>query len=95
MDSGRKLAIGSPYLIPKLALIDPELTLGLPPHLTAGTGMDAFTHNIECFLSNAVNPPADSIALDGLEKAWKYVKRATRDLVSRSMFLEMSGANAS
>ena len=44
MDSGRKLAIGSPYLIPKLALIDPEMTLGLPPHLTAGTGMDAFTH---------------------------------------------------
>ena len=59
MDSGRKLAIGSPHLIPKLALIDPELTLGLPPHLTAGTGMDAFTHNIECFLSNAVNPPAE------------------------------------
>ncbi len=77
MDSGRKLAIGSPHLIPKLALIDPELTLGLPPHLTAGTGMDAFTHNIECFLSNAFNPPADSIALDGLEKAWKYVERAT------------------
>jgi 4-hydroxybutyrate dehydrogenase len=79
MDSGRKLAIGSPHLIPKLALIDPELTLGLPPHLTAGTGMDAFTHNIECFLSNAYNPPADAIALDGLEKAWRYVERATRD----------------
>ena len=60
MDSGRKLAIGSPHLIPKPALIDPELTLGLPPHLTAATGMDAFTHNIECFLSNAINPPADS-----------------------------------
>ena len=71
MDSGRKLAIGSPHLIPRLALIDPELTLGLPPHLTAGTGMDAFTHNIECFLSNAYNPPADAIALDGLEKAWR------------------------
>src|SRR5437660_7739185 len=68
MDSGRKLAIGSPHLIPKLALIDPELTMGLPPHLTAGTGMDAFTHNIECFMSNAYNPPADGIALDGLEK---------------------------
>jgi alcohol dehydrogenase class IV len=79
MDSGRKLAIGSPHLIPKLALIDPELTLGLPPHLTAGTGMDAFTHNIECFLSNAYNPPADAIALDGLEKAWNNVERATRD----------------
>ena len=47
MDSGRKLAIGSPYLIPRLALIDPDLTMSLPPHLTAGTGMDASTHNIE------------------------------------------------
>ena len=59
MDSGRKLAIGSPHLIPRLALIDPELTMGLPPHLTAGTGMDAFTHCIECYLSHAFNPPAD------------------------------------
>jgi 4-hydroxybutyrate dehydrogenase len=92
MDSGRKLAIGSPYLIPKLALIDPELTLGLPPHLTAGTGMDAFTHNIECFLSNAVNPPADSIALDGLEKAWKYVERATRDGQDREARYNMAMA---
>ena len=92
MDSGRKLAIGSPHLIPKLALIDPELTLGLPPHLTAGTGMDAFTHNIECFLSNAFNPPADAIALDGLEKAWRYVERATRDGSDREARYNMAMA---
>src|SRR6266481_6049387 len=60
MDSGRKLAIGSPHLIPRLALIDPELTLSLPPHLTAGTGMDAFTHCLETYLSLAINPPADA-----------------------------------
>jgi len=92
MDSGRKLAIGSPHLIPKLALIDPELTIGLPPHLTAGTGMDAFTHNIECFLSNAFNPPADGIALDGLDKAWKYVERATRDGSDREARYNMAMA---
>jgi 4-hydroxybutyrate dehydrogenase len=92
MDSGRKLAIGSPHLIPKLALIDPELTMSLPPHLTAGTGMDAFTHNIECFLSNAYNPPADGIALDGLEKAWKYVERATRDGADREARYNMAMA---
>jgi len=92
MDSGRKLAIGSPHLIPKLALIDPELTLGLPAHLTAGTGMDAFTHNIECFLSNAFNPPADSIALDGLEKAWTWVERATRDGSDREARYNMAMA---
>ncbi|HSS87026.1 MAG TPA: iron-containing alcohol dehydrogenase [Reyranella sp.] len=92
MDSGRKLAIGSPHLIPKLALIDPELTMGLPPHLTAGTGMDAFTHNIECFLSNAYNPPADGIALEGLEKAWKYVERATKDGSDREARYNMAMA---
>ena len=92
MDSGRKLAIGSPHLIPKLALIDPELTLGLPPHLTAGTGMDALTHNIECFLSNAFNPPADGIALDGLDKAWRYVERATKDGSDREARYNMAMA---
>jgi alcohol dehydrogenase class IV len=92
MDSGRKLAIGSPHLIPRLALIDPELTLGLPPHLTAGTGMDAFTHNVECFLSNVYNPPADAIALDGLEKAWRWVERATRDGSDREARYNMAMA---
>ena len=92
MDSGRKLAIGSPHLIPKMALIDPELTMTLPPHLTAGTGMDAFTHNIECFLSNAYNPPADGIALDGLEKAWTWVERATRDGSDREARYNMAMA---
>ena len=92
MDSGRKLAIGSPHLIPRLALIDPELTLSLPPHLTAGTGMDAFTHNIECYLSNVFNPPADAIALDGLEKAWRYVERATKDGQDREARYNMAVA---
>ena len=92
MDSGRKLAIGSPHLIPRLALIDPELTMSLPPHLTAGTGMDAFTHNIECFLSNAFNPPADGIALDGLDKAWRYVERATKDGSDREARYNMAMA---
>ena len=92
MDSGRKLAIGSPHLIPRLALIDPELTLSLPPNLTAGTGMDAFTHNIECYLANVFNPPADAIALDGLEKAWKYVERATKDGADREARYNMAVA---
>ena len=54
--------------------------------------MDAFTHNIECFLSNAFNPPADSIALDGLEKAWTYVERATRDGADREARYNMAMA---
>ena len=54
--------------------------------------MDAFTHNIECFLSNAFNPPADSIALDGLEKAWNNVERATRDGQDREARYNMAMA---
>ena len=54
--------------------------------------MDAFTHNIECFLSNVFNPPADAIALDGLEKAWNYVERATRDGSDREARYNMAMA---
>src|SRR3546814_17983806 len=53
-----------------------DLTLGLPPGLTAATGMDALTHCIETFLSPRVNPPADAIALDGAQRAWHWIERA-------------------
>jgi 4-hydroxybutyrate dehydrogenase len=66
---GRKLTFIADEFIPRLAICDPELTLGLPPHLTAATGMDAVTHCIEAILSPAVNPPAEAIGLDGLERA--------------------------
>ncbi|MBL8833323.1 MAG: iron-containing alcohol dehydrogenase, partial [Rhodospirillales bacterium] len=62
---GRKLGVVSPFLIPRVAVCDPELTLGLPAGLTAATGMDALAHCIETFLAPAVNPPAEAIALDG------------------------------
>jgi hypothetical protein len=79
MNDGRKLAMLSPHLLPRLALCDPALTLGLPPSITAGTGMDAIAHCIETFLSPAVNPPADAIALDGLRRAGAHLERAVRD----------------
>ena len=62
---GRKLGLISPHLIPKRAVCDPDLTLGLPPRVTAATGMDALSHCIETFLSPRFNPPAEAIALDG------------------------------
>lgn len=77
MNSGRKLGLLSPFLLPRLAICDPELTFGLPPHLTAATGMDAIAHCIETFLAPAVNPPAEAIALDGLRRAVKNIGRAT------------------
>lgn len=65
---GRKLTIVSEHLIPKVAICDPELTLGLPARLTAATGMDAMTHCIESVLSPLVNPPAEAVGLDGLRR---------------------------
>lgn len=79
LDSGEKLGFISPHLIPKRAICDPELTLGLPPFLTAATGMDAFSHGVEVFLSPRVNPPADAIALDGAGRIWRNIEKAVAD----------------
>ena len=71
MNDGRKLIYASPYLMPKAAICDPELTLGLPPVLTAGAGMDALTHCIEAILSPINDPPAEAVGIDGIEKIIK------------------------
>ena len=76
---GRKLGFISPHLIPKIALCDPELTLGLPPSLTAATGMDALTLCIETYLSPRVNPPGDAIAIDGAKRAATWIELAFKD----------------
>ncbi len=65
LEDGRKVGLISPHLIPARAICDPLLTMGLPPLLTAATGMDALSHCVETFLSPRFNPPADAIALDG------------------------------
>ena len=75
----RKLGFHSWHLVPRTAICDPGLTLGLPPMLTAATGMDAIAHCMETFMSSAFNPPADGIALDGLERGWAHIELATRD----------------
>jgi 4-hydroxybutyrate dehydrogenase len=69
MDNGEKLIFASDNLVPRTAICDPELTLGLPARLTAATGMDAVTHCIEAVLSPAVNPPAEAVGLDGLRRS--------------------------
>ena len=71
MNDGRKLILASDFLRPKVAICDPELTIGLPPLLTAGVGMDALTHCIEAILSPRVDPPAEAVGLDGVEKIIK------------------------
>jgi 4-hydroxybutyrate dehydrogenase len=99
VDDGRKLGFHSWHLVPRAAICDPELTLGLPARLTAATGMDAIAHCMETFLSAAFNPPADGIALDGLERGWAHIERATRDGQDREarrqlMSASMQGAMA-
>jgi alcohol dehydrogenase class IV len=87
---GAKLAIISPRLIPQAAVCDPELTLGLPPILTAATGVDAISHCVETFCSPKFNPVADAIALDGLARAWRHLRRAVEegsDLAARCEML--------
>jgi 4-hydroxybutyrate dehydrogenase len=96
---GRKLGLLSPHLIPKRAICDPELTLGLPAMLTAATGMDAISHCIECFISPVDNPVAAAIAVDGLERAIVALPKAVQnpgDLQARRemMVAAMEGALA-
>jgi len=99
VDDHRKLGFHSWHIVPKAAICDPELTLGLPAKLTAATGMDAIAHCMETFMSAAFNPPADGIALDGLERGWAHIERATRDGSDREarfnlMSASMQGAMA-
>jgi len=97
MTSGRKLAIISPHIIPKWSIVDPELTLGLPPMLTAATGMDALSHCLETYCSNVYNPVAGAIAIDGLRRGWANIKAVVEDgqnIEARSemMMCAMQGA---
>ena len=93
IDDGRKLGFHSWHIVPKSAICDPELTLGLPAGLTAATGMDAIAHCMETFMAAPFNPPADGIALDGLQRAWAHIERATRDGTDREARLNMMSAS--
>lgn len=79
LDNGRKETFVSPFIVPSAAVCDPELTLGLPPALTAATGMDAMTHCIEAVLTPVVHPPAEAIGVDGAERIGKWLERAVKD----------------
>jgi 4-hydroxybutyrate dehydrogenase len=93
VDDHRKLGFHSWHLVPKSAICDPELTLGLPSLLTAATGMDAITHCMETFMAPAFNPPADGIALEGLRRGWAHIERATQDGSDREARLNLMSAS--
>lgn len=95
----RKTVIFSPHLIPNVALDDPELTIAMPPAITAGTGLDALTHNVEAYLATGYHPMCDAIALSGTRLAVQNLAAAVhcgRDLGARSnmMMASMMGAVA-
>ena len=94
-----KRVVFSPKLLAKVVFADPELTFDLPPAVTAATGMDALTHNIESFLSPAYHPLCDGIALEGVRigaRALAAAVRNGRDLQARAdmMMSSMMGAIA-
>ena len=75
----RGLGLRSVHIKPDLAICDPELTLTLPPSLTAATGMDAFGHCLEAYLAKKADPPGAAVALDGIRRVVRYVERAAAD----------------
>jgi hypothetical protein len=86
---GRKLGLISDVMFPSLALCDPELTYGLPPFLTAATGMDAIAHCLETFMAPAFNPPAEAIALHGLSCGLAAIRTAVADGADRGARRDM------
>lgn len=97
-DTKRKRILFSPKLLAKVVFADPLLTMDLPAFVTAATGMDALTHNMEAFLAKGFHPMADGIALEGINLVVNSIERATNkpDLESRSkmMIASLMGAVA-
>jgi alcohol dehydrogenase class IV len=78
-ETGRKTIVLSPHLLPSVAICDPVLTLGLPPALTAATGMDALAHCLESFLSISTHPICDGIAVEGVRALSSGLETAVAD----------------
>jgi len=88
--TGKKTIFFHPDLIPDIAVLEPALTMGLPPHITAATGIDAFVHNLEAYFAPGLHPMADGIALKGMELVIDWLPRALedgRDLDARERML--------
>lgn len=92
-----KRIIFHPRMLPDIVLLDPELTLGLPPQITAATGMDALSHNLEAFCSVIFHPMAEGIALEAMRLIRVYLPRAVadgNDLEARMQMLTASSMGA-
>jgi alcohol dehydrogenase len=93
----RKYIIFHPRMMPRVVISDPELTQGLPPHLTAATGMDALAHNLEAYCAPFYHPLADGIALEGMRLVKEWLPAAFRDgnnLIARGHMLSAASMGA-
>lgn len=102
-EHGVKASLRSPLMLPRVALVDPELTYNLPPAITAGTGLDALTQLIEPYVSARANPLADPFCVDGMTRVARALRRAfyagddfaaRRDMSLASLFGGLALANA-
>jgi alcohol dehydrogenase class IV len=98
-----KVSLRSPYLLPGLAIVDPKLTLDLPPSVTASTGLDALTQVIEPYVSVRANPVTDGFCIEGMRRVGRSLQRAfeqgqdlqaREDMALASLFGGLSLANA-
>lgn len=87
---GHKQWINSPLLLPSVAVVDPELTMTMPPGVTAATGMDALCHSTEAYLSGLANPITDSAALEGISLIVKNLQKAFGSATDRQARESMS-----
>lgn len=74
-----KVSLRSPFMLPRLAVVDPELTLSMPPPVTAGTGLDALTQLMETLVSSKANPMTDALCREGLRRGSRALERAWLD----------------
>lgn len=97
-DTHRKRILFSPKLLAKIVFADPALTMDLPPFITAATGMDALTHNMEAYIAKGFHPMCEGIALQGISLITESIVQATNspDLAARSkmMIASLMGAVA-
>jgi len=101
-EHGVKVSMRSPHMLPRLAVVDPELTRSLPPEVTAATGMDALTQCLEAYVSRKANPLTDSLSREGLNRCARSLRTACRqggnlkartDMALASLFSGLALAN--
>ncbi len=92
-----KKVIFHPKMLPAIVIADPELTVGMPPFITAGTGMDALAHCLEAYCAPGYHPMADGIALEGMRLAFENLPKAYangKDLTARAHMMSAAAMGA-